>query len=95
VSNYYLNYIDNLQSISKYKFKVNSIIKKLSDKSNARFLLTKKLKLEWRNELNKLESKDVFKINYALDSQILLKKVFTNLDAKSTIKSNVNKNFNF
>ena len=77
--------------IEKYKSKVMSIIKKLSEDALSRVLKTKKLKNTWRDELNKMLSKDVFKIDYSLPIDVLLKKVLTNLDAKSPVKSNVYK----
>ncbi len=77
--------------IEKYKSKVMSIIKKLSEDALSRVLKTKKLKNTWRDELNKMLSKDIFKIDYSLPIDVLLKKVLTNLDAKSPVKSNVYK----
>ncbi len=80
--------------IEKFKSKVMSVIKKLSEEAMSRVLKTKKLKNTWRDELNKMSSKDVFNIDYALPIDVLLKKVLTNLDAKSPVKSNVNNIFN-
>ncbi len=80
--------------IEKYKMKVASVMKRLSDESLSRVLKTKKIKYVWREELNKLESKNDFKIDYSIDPEILLKKIFVTLDSKCPIKSNVNKKTN-
>jgi hypothetical protein len=69
--------------------KVASIMKRLSDESLSRVLKTKRIKYMWRDELNKLESKNDFKIDYSLDPEILLKEIFVILDSKCPIKSNV------
>jgi hypothetical protein len=79
----------NLSTMEKYKTKIASIMKKLSDESFGRVSKTKKIKYQWREELNKLESKEDFKINYSLPVDVLLKKVMYPLDAKCNIKSNV------
>ena len=75
--------------IEKYKMKVASVMKRLSDQSLSRVLKTKRIKYKWREELNKLESKNDFKFDYSLDPEILLKKVMLILDSKCPIKSNV------
>ena len=69
--------------------KVASVMKRLSDQSLSRVLKTKRIKYKWREELNKLESKNDFKFDYSLDPEILLKKVMLILDSKCPIKSNV------
>lgn len=63
-------------------------MKKLSDESQARVMMTKKVKHDWWDELNQLESKDIFKLNYAIPAEILLRKVMLTLDTKSKLKSN-------
>jgi hypothetical protein len=64
-------------------------MRELKAKSLARLTNTKKLKLEWREELNRLEAKDVFKLDYSIPKEILLGKILRNVDAKSKSKSNV------
>jgi len=66
------------------------MIKKLNDSSHARVQKTKFVKHAWRRDLDKLESMDVFKINYSLPSNILLTKIFQIDDTKCPVKSNVN-----
>lgn len=78
-----------MSNMEKYKMKIGSVMKKLSNESFGRVMKTKKVKSMWRQELNKLESKEDFKINYALPVDVLLKKVMFPLDAKCVIKSNV------
>ena len=69
--------------------KVTNIMIKQSEESMSRVLLTKKIKYTWREILNKLESSDSFKLDYSIPSDILLKKIMTNIDVKCNIKSNV------
>ncbi len=69
--------------------KVLHVMLKLSEESRSRVLLTKKVKYTWRDILNKLEASDNFKLDYSIPSEILLKKVMTNIDAKCPTKSNV------
>ena len=76
--------------IEKYRSKVIHIMKKLADESLSRVLKTKKLKQIWREQLDKFESTDMFKIDYSLPAEVLIKKVFNNSESKSPIKSNVN-----
>jgi hypothetical protein len=69
--------------------KVQIIMRKLSEESMSRVLMTKKVKYTWRDILNKLEASDSFKLDYNTPPEILLKKVLNVIDTKCAIKSNV------
>lgn len=82
-------FLGHVSTIDKFKTKVLGIIKKLSEECFGRVVKTKKLKHEWRDELNKLESKDEFKIDYSKPENQIIGKILTTNDAKSSIKANV------
>ena len=75
--------------VERFKLKVLSIIKRLTNESQSRVQKTKKVKETWREILFKLESKDSFKLDYKFPEEILLKKVLVRSDVKCKIKSNV------
>jgi hypothetical protein len=67
----------------------------MAEESMGRVLKTKKLKHDWRAELNKLESKDEFKLDYSKPEDVIIGKLLNTNDAKSDIKSNVKFVFKF
>ena len=82
-------FLENMMIVERFKLKVISIIKKLTNESQSRVQKTKKVKLTWREMLFNLESKDTFKLDFSIPEEILLKKVLVRADVKCNIKSNV------